>query len=341
MKGYFSQLAQHTGLNFTAPRPTAAKGAARPSADSAPGEGKLGSVNAPLHVEAITFTPSAQEAAAEVLQATDEGQRQSRADYSPAMRPPEAAAEVSAFGTEKVEAAESQSEWGTTTQTAQIGRGQSLGRTQTDSESALRTARRRLPENEPDSTSRWMVQPAKEPSVGPAGALEKVELTEGHMVSPPPAALGHPAAETTPPSEAAPTGNAKVSDADREHWNQEQLEREVSVRDYLKEVMAWVSAKPEIEEPEPSHSRRPDVKQISNEVFDPEHQASGSSLASSSTREPEIHDLDLSIGSISIVIEEPKPAAPVSFQPPPPAERSREQTTREPTNLSRYYLRSW
>ena len=177
--------------------------------------------------------------------------------------------------------------------------------------------------------------------MGPAESLERVEVTEGQIVLTPPAALRHLSENQPVPPAAAPAANAKMSDADREQWDQEHLEREVSVSDYLKEVMAWVSAKPEIEAPEPSQSRRPDVKQISNEVFAHDHQASGTSLASSGTREPEIHDLDLSIGSISIVIEEPKPAVPASFQPPPPAERAREQTTREPTNLSRYYLRSW
>lgn len=332
MKGYFSQLAQHTGLSFAAPRPAA-------PTNSAPGEERA---SAPLHVEAVTFIPSAHETAAEVSPVTDEGQRRSRVEDSREIRPPGAAAEVSAFGTEKVEAAGSQAEADTTTRTAVIARGQSLGRTQTDSESAPRTAPHRLTEIEPDSTSRWMNQRATEPSVGPDKSLETAEVTEGQIVLTPPAALRHPApVERTPPPEDAPPANAKVSDADREQWDPEQLEREVSVGDYLKEVMAWVSAKPEIEAPEPAQNRPPELKQISNEVFAHEHQASGTSLATSGTREPEIHDLDLSIGSISIVIEEPKSTAPVSFQPPPPAQRSHEQTTREPTNLSRYYLRNW
>ncbi|MBV9959595.1 MAG: hypothetical protein JO360_14310 [Acidobacteria bacterium] len=52
----------------------------------------------------------------------------------------------------------------------------------------------------------------------------------------------------------------------------------------------------------------------------------------------EQHDLSLSIGSISIVIEEP-PSPPQVVQPPPRAESSRPQSTAEFSRLSRHYIR--
>ncbi len=54
----------------------------------------------------------------------------------------------------------------------------------------------------------------------------------------------------------------------------------------------------------------------------------------------EVQDLNLSIGTISIVIEEPK-QAPVAIATRPKWDRSPEGTTSEPTRLSRYYLRRW
>ena len=47
------------------------------------------------------------------------------------------------------------------------------------------------------------------------------------------------------------------------------------------------------------------------------------------------------IGTISIVIEEPKQTAPTALPAPPRVERSPERPASEPTRLSRYYLRRW
>ena len=51
--------------------------------------------------------------------------------------------------------------------------------------------------------------------------------------------------------------------------------------------------------------------------------------------------MNLSIGTISIVIEEPKPAAATVIAPTPAAHAPQPQTQHEPISLSRYYLRSW
>jgi hypothetical protein len=55
----------------------------------------------------------------------------------------------------------------------------------------------------------------------------------------------------------------------------------------------------------------------------------------------EVQDLNLSIGTISIVIEEPKQTASAALPAPPRVERSPERPASEPTRLSRYYLGRW
>jgi hypothetical protein len=57
--------------------------------------------------------------------------------------------------------------------------------------------------------------------------------------------------------------------------------------------------------------------------------------------EPELQDLSLSIGTISIVIEEPRKEVQIQQAPPANPKRVLDRTTNESTDLSRYYLRSW
>ncbi len=119
------------------------------------------------------------------------------------------------------------------------------------------------------------------------------------------------------------------------------IEREVLVREYLREVRAWVAASPmpdeEVSESQSLTDPQPEsvaftVGRESIPIAQPEPR---------SEVEVDVHDMSLSIGNISIVIEEPSPAAAAVIAPIPSAPPPQPQTRHEPTSLSRYYLRSW
>jgi hypothetical protein len=117
------------------------------------------------------------------------------------------------------------------------------------------------------------------------------------------------------------------------------VEREVLVRQYLREVRAWVAASPMPDDETVFESRSID-KQPETVAFTVERD-------SIPTAQPDqrdqidVHDMNLSIGNISIVIEEPQPLAAAVIAPTPSAPPPQPQTRPEPTSLSRYYLRSW
>lgn len=123
-------------------------------------------------------------------------------------------------------------------------------------------------------------------------------------------------------------------------------ERKASVQHYLKEVLEWVAAPALADKNEPDErrasfpARAEDFessqghKKYETEVVEARQQARA--------REPEVHDLNLSIGTISIVIEEPQAAAGLPSLPPAPAQNTAPSPARsETTSLSRYYLRNF
>ncbi len=119
---------------------------------------------------------------------------------------------------------------------------------------------------------------------------------------------------------------------------EDQPDREAIVRNYLKDVRAWVAASPAIEESSGPASERDTGLDVwttttakQRDVFSLEYEAV----------EPQIQDLSLSIGNISIVVEEPGTDAAPPAPAPPPVERSHQRAESEPTRLSRYYLRPW
>ena len=119
----------------------------------------------------------------------------------------------------------------------------------------------------------------------------------------------------------------------------EPVERERMVRQYLREVHAWVAAGPTAEaiadESQSLNNQQPESVAIAVE-------RSPQPLAQPATRDAiDVHDMNLSIGTISVVIEEPKPAAAAVIAPTPAAPAPQPQTQHEPISLSRYYLRSW
>ena len=120
---------------------------------------------------------------------------------------------------------------------------------------------------------------------------------------------------------------------------EELTEQEVIVRNYLKEVWDWVAAPPDTADVElefrtsgenQTDRDRPGSEPGTN-AAPPRRTSAG----------PELQDLSLSIGTISIVIEAPTKEAPVTQTLPPKTERVIGRTTTGSTDLSRYYLRRW
>lgn len=109
-------------------------------------------------------------------------------------------------------------------------------------------------------------------------------------------------------------------------------------QDQLKEVIAWITSPPE------------EVEQTTFEVVEAQHDTSTVVVREreqqrpvdrpTTNNEPHVNDLSLSIGTISIVVEEPKQDFPVPLTPAPTTHTSPQPVAPEPTRLSRYYLRN-
>jgi hypothetical protein len=124
------------------------------------------------------------------------------------------------------------------------------------------------------------------------------------------------------------------------------VQREVLVRQYLREVREWVAAPP-TPIPDVSESRLEQESPLTSQ-WQPE---SVMTSTFERAREPlqtatqatqlDVHETSLSIGSISVVIEDPKPNV-TTIAPTPTAPKPQPQPTPpEPISLSRYYLQRW
>jgi hypothetical protein len=115
---------------------------------------------------------------------------------------------------------------------------------------------------------------------------------------------------------------------------------EPTMHDYIREVSAWIAAKPETSDTETDTMSELETPRDVRTLIVSERQKNKTAPARDS--EPEFDDVSLSIGTISIVIEEPKPSGMTS-QPTavvlPVAQPFAQEGGREPTSLSRYYLR--
>jgi hypothetical protein len=179
--------------------------------------------------------------------------------------------------------------------------------------------------------------------------FDSIEIVESQFAQPYPEARGPQAARGAPPrvDETAALAPGAPSDS----VDDEPAQRETIVRNYLKEVRAWVSAPPELDQRQPEGRRdaerlpalavaeqflanRGDAFPLDREVRRPTHLPTVSETL-------DVQDLNLSIGTVSIVIEEPKQIAPAGLQPPPRVDGPRERPASEPTRLSRYYLGRW
>ena len=123
---------------------------------------------------------------------------------------------------------------------------------------------------------------------------------------------------------------------------QMQSERDALAGGYLKEVIDWISTPWETGEREIESAGETEPLEKSND-----RGSSGvktrtqPSFQTSPDRDDGAQQLSLSIGTISIVVEEPRKEAQVSAVVPAPTEQVAERPTAQSTDLSRYYIRSW
>jgi hypothetical protein len=114
---------------------------------------------------------------------------------------------------------------------------------------------------------------------------------------------------------------------------------EPTVHDYIREVSAWIAAQPETSDTETDTMYELETPRDVRTLIGSERQKNKTaSSVPARDSEPEFDDVSLSIGTISIVIEEPKPSVMTS-QPTAVAQPFAQEGGREPTSLSRYYLR--
>ncbi len=355
MKGYFSQLARHTGLSFESGKTSAASGPLTPPIIAAQRAERT--ETAPLHVEQITFGAPSNPAAAGLAGRSNKDLTDfTAADAAPLTPASRSSVELfdhatrSAFESRHDDNQESAPE--TPPHPATDVSPQNVEESQihyttlesTTPEPQEHSAEKQIPASQPG-----IVRISKERSQagrksGPAETFEGVETVESVFAR-------H---EHEGPYLSASNQRARAIEEDQERLQLprvverpnealgEQLEWEVTFQNYLKEVRAWVAATPETDERGLGHQSRPGVPPERNRsLFALEQEINtASSPLHGQGQESAVQDLSLSIGTISIVVEEPKTKIPV---PPPPtrAERTAERITSEPTSLSRYYLRSW
>jgi hypothetical protein len=113
-----------------------------------------------------------------------------------------------------------------------------------------------------------------------------------------------------------------------------------TLKDYLSEVRRWLVSKPEDSANESDQERRLETEDTQFAPTLAEKVNPSWTSSSDHSHELEQNDLNLSIDSINIVIEEPASAVALP-QVSPVVPRGTHETERKPTSLSRYYLRSW
>jgi hypothetical protein len=201
------------------------------------------------------------------------------------------------------------------------------------------------------SAERSLVRPA------PRGFLESIEEFESQLVEPASAPstltiqsdsaspLHQPLNQIRPRAEATQKPVRLPEASQRAEPNRDQRsERELIVLNYMKEVRAWVAAPPVIDETPPESVEWSEATPARRDVFVFEHEQESDVSAfphHDRAAEPQVQDVSLSIGNISIVIEEPASNAPSPVATPPAAARSPELSMSEPTSLSRHYLSPW
>lgn len=378
MKGYFSQLARQSGLRFQTGRTTvaapdnSAAGHAPARADASPSPAAT-----PLHVEEVAYIsqpPSpasslAADAGEMRARANSQAKDESTAPATPAAAPHEATRDepeprrasqpvviqqtpapgspaASQRGAEDSRALSAHQFAHEAAHEETHLRFTTSEPSQSTSESALPSERTRAQELSDVFTSTVNAQRSED--VAPH-VVEQVRTVEDlpHVESSSLVLINAPAAVERQGMQRRDEGaHRSISDASGSpvQSREEQLERARSFQDYLREVREWVSATPEADEraaiveaePQVVETDRRGVRTIAQTL-----EAARQNFAERE-REREVQELNLSIGSISIVVEQPTQITqPLPAAQPTPERTASERAESGSTDLSRFYLRSW
>ncbi len=348
MKGYFKQLAHHTGLSFESGQTAVAHNSFKSQANAAEHTGRAQHVS-PLHVEEVSFAAPPQPAAHEAVK-----DNAGRADAS-----------LSGYGAESSKAVEAGM---SILQAGEAGGGKESA-TENFSQAQAEIPHGTFPEeSQIRYTQRASPQENAEGKEIHAGERRAHQLFEGRSVfvqNTGPLELsermeisGNAFAEQSKEPREQPLTKLqshaiKAQDAEQQRqpldvdeqeareWLEVEHERDATTKNYLKEVLEWVAAPPSIDESDFEQPRRMDARLPENDFALDDETEAAAIARHDSAREPEVQDLNLSIGTISIVIEDPQRETPALPAPAPRVESAPTRATTEPTSLSRYYLRSF
>jgi hypothetical protein len=345
MKGYFGQLARRTGLSFR--KETAAASGRSSTGPGGAAEVKTSAAVAPIHVEEVVFTASSPAVDSDVSLSRASGTLADGGNqFTSVAAPNEASASpretVSADANENT----SVSKVETAHHTAEIP---DAGLSQP----VQHEARVRVVASEPETArpatehvffdERPFDQSARTVSAEPESITEETSIVISPAEEPRQPrdetrdfSISHHEVqhvEIVTPRESRPVtpANANMADA------REREPRRI-FQDQLKEVIAWITSPPE--EVEQTTFEVIEAPHETNTVVVREREQGRSAERPSKASEPHVNDLSLSIGTISIVVEEPKQDFPVSLTPAPTTHTSPQPVAPEPTRLSRYYLRN-
>ncbi len=335
MKGYFFRLAEQTGLRFKPSTSAAHGGTIEPRAESST---RSLSAPKPLHREETVFVSDSQ------TQDTPHASVQATDIHAPTTLKNHAAEAVPRAGDSK-------------SQAAKIFSAQESGRTSAE---AFEPEGARLKSSAPFDASlnegRIQIQDTRafiERSASPNVTSARHERTE-MLLQPATDSTGASEADSTASrdADAAPEKRETLITQEPEHFTETASLLESGVKDkellqkiFLKEIHEWIAAPAasvvNAEHGEPSPALDEKLHRVA--LIEPDaHPAFELSRAQTQERERlEQHDLSLSIGSISIVIEEPQQSQQ-SLAAPPQAQTRAEsgtQGSREFSRLSRHYIR--
>ncbi len=342
MKGYFKQLAHQTGLSFeSGSKSSSAPNNSRAHHASAPTQTSSRARISPLHVEEVTYVAQPPATARTIPDRVDK-------DAAPKSSSVNKPSEVNNF-TEASETNRTQSspeplphtmlEIGPQTFSAEAplpdtGHQSSLAGS---SEKELRASVHQAEESFDESLSSAQ-------ATGPENFSEVREISQ--------TTFAESSQQSSEPSDAQTASSLKqkseqlpLHEAEAQPVSALEQTETATVEHYLKEVMEWISAPPEIDESEIEQTHRTKILRApeSENSFALEHERDAASVARQAhAREPEVQDLNLSIGTISIVIEESKATTTPALPAPAPRNESAHAPARnESPSLSRYYLRSF
>ena len=330
MKGYFGQLARHTGLSFRNQTGVPGRVSTEPGVAA---EAKTNVPVAPIHVEEVVFTASslAVDTSASntfVTTAVPEGKNHAASVVTPTEAPLQTISPV-ADPQQQV----SLDRAATSRHTVALPNS-SLSQETTPHESQIHFV-----DSEPETA-----KPATEQVFFDARPLDQSPLT----VDAEPQSLTEETITIESSAEELRQPQYETRDSSVRHHEVQSVEIVKSVesereprrifQDQLKEVIAWITSPPEA------------VEQTTLEVIEAQHETDTvvvrereqgrSAQRPTNKNEPHINDFNLSIGTISIVVEEPKQDFPLPLTPVPTTHTSPQPVAPEPTRLSRYYLRN-